>query len=455
MVLEAPPQSKIPTKIPQPSRAGARRPAGPARGGPRSLRAARPGALLLGDARPATRGDGRVVLELECGVTVYPARGEGGRWRAVWMENGTRRQCEAATEDRLAARLDKVTERLMADAPNLERPGADLIAWYLSPDRHPAGRPWSAKHADTQRRLCERFVAPVIAAITCQDIKTADMQRAVSAAPTAGEGARLHRCLSAMVTAGITGGYLTNPRLREVHWQPAGRPAPGPQVSMQGESAQFVDPSEIPAAADVARLGQALAAGRRGDLHELMANTAAYTGLRQGELFALTAGQIDPAARVIDVDRKVIGVSGKLLTGAPKGRKRRKTIYPARTPQGYPLAEKIAARIQAARAEQDAGTNPLGLMFPSPRGVYWRSSNFDRRVLAPAYLTAGWRDAGGNGPWTWHSLRHVLCTTALFTWKLDATDVSAIAGHANVRTTLDMYIGTTAGVLDRARTATA
>src|ERR1039458_6459152 len=74
-----------------------------------------------------------------------------------------------------------------------------------------------------------------------------------------------------------------------------------------------------------------------------------------------------------------------------KSRKRRKTIYPARTPQAYPLAEKIAARIQAARAERDAGTNPLGLMFPSPRGTYWRSSNFDRRVLAPAYLEAGWR----------------------------------------------------------------
>jgi hypothetical protein len=127
---------------------------------------------------------------------------------------------------------------------------------------------------------------PVIAAVTCQDIKVAHMQQAVNAAPTAGEGARLRRCLSAMVTAG----YLTNPRLRELHWQPGGRPAPGPQVSMQGEAAQFVDPSEIPAAADVARLGRALAAGRRGDLHELMANTAAYTGLRQGELFALTAG---------------------------------------------------------------------------------------------------------------------------------------------------------------------
>ena len=57
-------------------------------------------------------------------------------------------------------------------------------------------------------------------------------------------------------------------------------------MAVAGESALFVDPAEIPADHDVARLGRALAAGRRGDLGELMASTAAYTGLRQGELFA-------------------------------------------------------------------------------------------------------------------------------------------------------------------------
>ena len=343
------------------------------------------------------------MVELELGVTVYPARREGDRWRAVWYENGQRRQCEAVAEDKLAAKLAKVTERLGADAPHLERPGADLIAWYLSPDRHPAGRPWSRRHADTQRRLCARFVAPVIAAVACQDIRVADMQKVVNSAPTAGEGARLRRCLSAMVTAGIAAGYLASPRLREVHWQAAGRAAPGPPVSIAGESAQFVDPAQIPAAADVARLGRAVARARYGDLGELMANTAAYTGLRQGELFALTTGQIVADARVITADRKVVEVSGKLYLEAPKGRKRRSTIYPVRTPAGYPLAEKIAARAEQARAEQDAGANPLGLMFPSPRGTYWRSSNFDRRVLAPAYRAAGWRDPGGRtapGPGT-------------------------------------------------------
>jgi hypothetical protein len=182
MGQSAPARAKIPTKNPQPSRAGVTRPAAT---GARPRRGGRP-VFAAGTGRAATRGDSRVVVDLGCGITVYPPRREGERWRAVWYEGGRRRQCEAVAEGKLAARLAGVTERLAADAPGLERPGADLIAWYLWPDRHPAGRPWSRRHADTQRRLCERFVAPVIAAICCQDIRVADMQQVVNSAPTAG-----------------------------------------------------------------------------------------------------------------------------------------------------------------------------------------------------------------------------------------------------------------------------
>jgi Putative undecaprenyl diphosphate synthase len=80
----------------------------------------------------------------------------------VWHENGERQQCEAASEEKLAAKLEKVTERLESDAPNMTLHGADLIAFYLSPDRLPVHRQWSRKHAHTQRRLCERSAAPVI-----------------------------------------------------------------------------------------------------------------------------------------------------------------------------------------------------------------------------------------------------------------------------------------------------
>ena len=188
-------RAKIPTESPQPFRKGVARAAG------RPKAASSPAALAGSTERAATRGGGEVI-ELECGITVYPARSEGGRWRAVWHEDGERRQCEAATEEKLAPKLAKVAERLQADAPNMRKPGAALIRHYLDPDRLPVHQRWSRRHADTQRRLCERFAAPVIAEVGCQDIKTEHTQKIVNAAPTAGEGDRVHRMVSAMVTAG-------------------------------------------------------------------------------------------------------------------------------------------------------------------------------------------------------------------------------------------------------------
>jgi integrase len=87
-----------------------------------------------------------------------------------------------------------------------------------------------------------------------------------------------------------------------------------------------------------------------------MASLAAYSGLRWGELIALTIPQVDEAGRVITVDRKVVDINGQLYVEAPKNRKLRRTIYPRLTPGGYPLA----GRIKEARAEQEAGTNPPG-----------------------------------------------------------------------------------------------
>jgi hypothetical protein len=77
--------SKIPTKSPQPARGKPGRPAGRAKAGrpaPGRVRAS-------GAGRAATRGGGEVI-ELEYGITVYPAREEHGRWRAVWYEEGER-----------------------------------------------------------------------------------------------------------------------------------------------------------------------------------------------------------------------------------------------------------------------------------------------------------------------------------------------------------------------------
>ena len=88
-----------------------------------------------------------------------------------------------------------------------------------------------------------------------------------------------------------------------------------------------------------------------------MASTAAYSGLRWGELTALTIGQVDQAARVITVDRKVVEVAGHLYVEAPKNRKYRKTIYPRRTP----------GRLPARRASSPpASSRPAPSRKPAP-----------------------------------------------------------------------------------------
>jgi hypothetical protein len=53
-------------------------------------------------------------------------------------------------------------------------------------------------------------------------------------------------------------------------------PCPHPRSASRGESAQWVDPAEIPSDGDIARLGLALAGGVPGDRDELMASTAAW-----------------------------------------------------------------------------------------------------------------------------------------------------------------------------------
>ena len=82
---------------------------------PEGVSAPGPGGGLRG---PPAAG-GREILATAEGITVYPPRAEGERWRAVWYEpDGRRGRCQAVTEGRLTAKLEPVAERLAAQAPN-------------------------------------------------------------------------------------------------------------------------------------------------------------------------------------------------------------------------------------------------------------------------------------------------------------------------------------------------
>ena len=86
----------------------------------------------------------------------------------------------------------------------------------------------------------------------------------INAAPTASEGDRVHRMLSAMVGAGLKGGYLVNPMLAAVHWQAGDRPLPAPKATVAGESALLVDLPRSPPATMSPSWGRRFAATASG-----------------------------------------------------------------------------------------------------------------------------------------------------------------------------------------------
>jgi hypothetical protein len=81
---------KIPTESPQLVRAKASRARKAAAVKPKPVGLAA-GRVTSIETRAATRGGGEVI-ELEPGITVYLPRDKGGRWRAVWHEDGERRR---------------------------------------------------------------------------------------------------------------------------------------------------------------------------------------------------------------------------------------------------------------------------------------------------------------------------------------------------------------------------
>ena len=100
-------QTKINTEITQPARSRGTVPGGTAEGRPP---AGRPPRERRGPR--IRRHPARPVIELGFGIVVYPPEADGEPWRAVFTENGQRRYRQGATEAKLAAKLENVTERL-------------------------------------------------------------------------------------------------------------------------------------------------------------------------------------------------------------------------------------------------------------------------------------------------------------------------------------------------------
>jgi integrase len=141
--------------------------------------------------------------------------------------------------------------------------------------------------------------------------------------------------------------------------------------------------------------------------------TAAFTGLRLGELLALQWRDVDFAGEVIRV-RRSYNVHGGL--GTPKSGKVR----------SVPMVPEVA-RVLARLSEREWFTEEEDLMFPGEVGTFQDASALRARYRA-ALVRAELR------PLRFHDLRHTFGTLAVRRAEVPA--VQAWMGHSDIQTTM-------------------
>lgn len=155
---------------------------------------------------------------------------------------------------------------------------------------------------------------------------------------------------------------------------------------------------------------------------------AAGTGLRQGEVFGLTQDRVNFMRRSIEVDRQLVGQTGRRpCFGPPKTPASVRTI-PLPDVVGEALAEHIRM----------FGTGPEGLLFVGDyfhgQGVPLRRPWFSREVWVPAVATVPGVPSGTG----MHDLRHFYASL-LIRHGESVKVVQARLGHATAAETLDTY----------------
>jgi integrase len=167
----------------------------------------------------------------------------------------------------------------------------------------------------------------------------------------------------------------------------------------------FLEPEQV------AAIVRAVPDDAWGEVERDLYPTAAYTGLRQGELLELRGRDVDLAASILRAERKVLGGEVSETKG--------------RAVRSVPLAPQVAQVLAARMLRHDVG--PDDLIFASPTG-----GHFSRWTLGTRFDQAV--AAAGVPRVTFHMLRHTFGTLAARA-GVDVRTLQAWLGHTELATT--------------------
>lgn len=383
--------------------------------------------------------------------------GKGSYFRIVYPTSFGPKDTTAKSEQAAKVLASQIARNLKREGGNRhELSGDEFIDAYLNPiTREVSGRPWGLKHAYAQKSLINLYVRPVIGNMNCSEINNAVIKKIVKNAKTVSIGQHLSSSLHGL----INWGHLENWTVERPEEILKGLTTTVNQIKgikrsiESGENSFYVNSNEIPAHSDVDLVAKAAAEITGIWWYELLFNLAAYSGMRLGEILDLDITQIDTKLKTIRIENQCLEVSGKKTRTSPKLNKVRTTVYPTKTPEGYPLAAMVKRRITELNklkvTPELLDGSRRRLMFHNKEGSWISQSAFASKIRRPAQIIAGWPMDDEKFRWTFHSLRHVFCSYYLGDLNQSAKNVAVAAGHSDVFTTLSMYVGASRDAIEK------
>jgi integrase len=341
-----------------------------------------------------------------------------GAWRLRAMVNGkqverTFRGTEAAARRRLR---ELQAESPIEASPTAGRTFLELLTKWLDNSRTTRGVPWAPMTAHTNRRAVETRIGPRLGSIPVAELTAEDLDTAYAAwsaeGLTDGSVHRYAAVISSALTQGVKWGWITT----------------SPAIASTAPSAAPTRRTVTPDRDQVAHLIRTAEA-----TDEIMAAAIALafvTGARRGELCALRWSDVDLEAGTVRIERSLTEIGHEIMEkGTKTGRGR--TIG---------LDERSLVILRRHRAWQvDLSHRAESPLVADPY-VLSDNANAGRPIL-PSKVTDRFtkvRKAAKIRGVRFHDLRHASITEQIAA-GVPISTVSARAGHASSRMTLDRY----------------
>lgn len=368
-------------------------------------------------------------------------------YRILWYHDNKQRERTATT----LARAKEIAREVEADLDRLrptlpETRFSKLIAHATDPTRNQ----WSQNWAERQNQIAVHHIQPKIGNIECARLDKRDiidlLNKLVADGYSYSTVEKTRQIVGRAVKVGISQGI----------WTPGQNPMVDVKTPFADEADDDGEPieSKLPTASQVEELITVMRADKQ--IYGDMAEVAAFTGVRWGELLALRAAVIDLDKRRLTVNLTCVEDNrGRFVYQSPSktGRARTKP-KPRLVPiedRLIPIFERMLDTIPTLRAGGDVdGVQPKDLFFRSRTGNPYRRSSFHQVFARNSAKVQGWPEGASVG-----YLRHWAATRWITAppggYGIEVPTVALMLGHTNVATTFAHYVHTDAEALERAK----